>query len=440
MARAVGHPDGHRNRGAAKAAAPAAPGRPASPARRGRPAGEPKPDPIRNRVVGLRLVPAEELQPNESAWRRHPKRQREALAGLLQEIGFAGAVLARRSGDGLILLDGHLRRDLLPGELVPTVVTDLTAREADILLACVDEVTKMATPDRDRLAELLNRTTAVNRWVTEFLDDLARSAGIVLPGSDDRVLAPPAEARTRRGDLWILGPHRLLCGDATVAEDVGRLLGRGRPALMVTDPPYGVDYRPAWRQEAATKGLLAYAPRRVEAVPNDDRADWTEAFALAPSDVVYCWHAGVRSAEVQLSLEASGFAIRFQIMWRKPRPVISRGDYHWAHEPCFYAVRRGRAAHWRGGRRQSTVWDVPLDPTVEGGLGVQKPVECMERAIRNHDAPEVYDPFVGSGTTIVAAERAGRRCFAMDVDPRWCDTAVGRWERHTGRRARRAAR
>ena len=145
---------------------------------------------------------------------------------------------------------------------------------------------------------------------------------------------PPAVPVSQAGDLWLLGPHRLLCGSSTDAADVARLLGGVRPHLLVSDPPFGVSYDPSWRNRA---GLSA--TKRTGKVLNDDRADWREAWALFPGEVIYAWHGALHATTVAESLEACGFAIRSQIIWAKERLVLSRGDYHWQHEPCWYAVR-----------------------------------------------------------------------------------------------------
>jgi DNA modification methylase len=245
------------------------------------------------------------------------------------------------------------------------------------------------------------------------------------------------------------GGHRLLCGDATVATDVERVLDGGKPHLMVTDPPYGVNYDPAWRNEAGRaldgsvqrlssgKAHVPLGARALGKVENDDRADWTEAWALFPGAVVYVWHAGTKAGIVQHSLESCGFETRAQIIWDKQRLVISRGHYHPQHEPCWYAVRKGATGHWAGDRKQSTVWDIPKNMKSETGHGTQKPVECMKRPIENNSSPgqAVYEPFSGSGTTIIAAEMTGRRTHAIEVAARYVDVAVRRWSKFTGRQA-----
>jgi DNA modification methylase len=234
-----------------------------------------------------------------------------------------------------------------------------------------------------------------------------------------------------------------LCGDATASKATTHLLaGQQLPVLMVTDPPYGVGLEPEWREEAG----LNPRTRQGGKVANDDRIDWSEAWALFPGAVAYVWHAGIHAAEVALGLQACGFQIRSQIIWVKQHFAISRGAYHWRHEPCWYAVRRGQTGHWRGDRTQSTVWEVAnLNPFGgEGaaeneatGHGTQKPVEIMRRPILNHTraGEACYDPFLGSGSTLIAAESTGRICYGMDIDAKYVDVAVLRWQRFSGQQA-----
>ena len=267
---------------------------------------------------------------------------------------------------------------------------------------------------------------------------LAPTEGLTDP---DDVPETPTEPYVKRGEVYELGDHRLMCGDATAAGDVAVLLDGAVPALTVTDPPYGVDYMPEWRNEA-----LGEANRRLGHVQADTVADWSAAWSLLPGVIAYVWHGGLHAHVVGQNLAAAGFELRSQIIWAKPQLVISRGHYHWQHEPCWYAVKAGAAADWSGDRKQTTVWQIDHilkrqtatvdDPWTEHGT--QKPVECMERPIRNHRG-DVYDPFVGSGTTIIAAERVGRACYGMDIDPRYVQVAIERWEAFTGRKARRVA-
>ena len=206
-----------------------------------------------------------------------------------------------------------------------------------------------------------------------------------------------------------------MCGDSGDADDVAKVLDGGSPRLMVTDPPYGVDYDAAWRED-----ISHAAGRRVGQVTHDDTTDWSPALAACQPDVLYVWSpGGDHSLEFGRQIQQAGYQIRAQLIWRKPSLVVSRGHYHWLHEPCWYAVRKGATAKWVGDRKQSTVWDITWDPNVGmemGGHSTQKPVECMERPIRNHEG-DVYDPFVGSGTTIIAAERQQRACYAIEIEP-----------------------
>jgi DNA modification methylase len=256
-----------------------------------------------------------------------------------------------------------------------------------------------------------------------------------------RIVQPPlqrCDADTRAGDLWVMGSHRVLCGDATSSEAVARLLNGAAAALMVTDPPYGVEYDPAWRERA---GLGRQ--RQSGAVANDDRIDWTAAYRLFEGNAAYVWHAGVHASEVAAGLEAAGFRIRAQIIWAKQHFALGRGDYHWQHEPCWYAVREGRPSGWSGDRTQSTLWEVPnLNPfggSSEGatGHGTQKPVELMRRSILNNSlrGDIVYDPFLGSGTTLMAAQSTGRTCYGLDIDPLYVDVIVRRWQQVTLQKA-----
>ena len=201
----------------------------------------------------------------------------------------------------------------------------------------------------------------------------------------------------------------------------------------MTDPPYGVNYDPAWREHRGDRlegtGQGNGAQRRSRRLARgmgavSRRRDL--CLARAPCNPL----------PSSASLEACGFHIRSQIIWDKTRLVIGRGDYHWQHEPCWYAVRKGKTGHWAGDRKQTTVWAIPhrKSPT---GHGTEKPVECMKRPIENNSSPgqAVYEPFSGSGTTIIAAEMTGRCCHAVELNPAYVDLAVTRWQDFTGNAA-----
>lgn len=265
-------------------------------------------------------------------------------------------------------------------------------------------------------------------------DELAEILAEKTEGLTDPDDAPeaPANPVSVLGDVWVLGKHRIVCGDSTDPAVVTKALGGVKPHLMVTDPPYGVEYDPGWRKKIGISSESSATGK----VLNDDRADWSAAWALFPGDVAYVWHGGLHAHTVAESLIKSGFCLRAQIIWDKTRLVIGRGDYHWQHEPCWYAVRKTKTGHYAGDRKQTTVWQIAHQVS-ETGHGTQKPVECMKRPIENNSSPgqAVYEPFSGSGTTIIAAEMSGRVCCAIELNPAYVDVAIMRWEAFTGRQA-----
>ena len=372
--------------------------------------------------------------------RTHSDEQVAQLAASFAEFGFTNPCLVDEQG---VLIAGHgrvLAARRIGLETVPVIVLSHLSAAQKIAYRIADN--KLALNAgwnedllRQDIEELLasDYDVALTGYIGEELDALLGPTGEDAggdSGDEDAAPEPPADPVSHPGDLWVLGRHRLLCGDATVATDVERLLAGIVPHLMVTDPPYGVSYDPAWRNEAGVSSTA-----RTGKVANDDRADWREAWALFPGEVAYVWHAAVHARVVAESLEVCGFVVRSQIIWSKSRFVLGRGDYHWQHEPCWYAVRKGGTGHWQGARDQATVW--PIASGEDDGAtvhGTQKPVACMRRPIENNseEGDSVYEPFSGSGTTLIAAERTGRRCLALELDPRYVDVAVTRWQSLTG--------
>jgi DNA modification methylase len=380
--------------------------------------------------------PIDRLLPYAANARTHPDEQVAQIAGSIAEFGFNVPCLVDDRG---VLIAGHGRivaAKRLGLQQVPVIrlghLTDTQARAFRLadnriaLNAGWDEA--LLAAEIERLKEdgvALDLLGFAEDELNRLLDGLDESGP---SDEEDDIPEPPTEAVTRPGDLWLLGPHRLLCGDATVATDVERVLDGVRPHLMVTDPPYGVQYDPNWRNES---GVSATA--RTGKVTNDDRADWREAWSLFPGDIAYIWHSGIHTRTVAESLDACGLLIRAQIVWAKPRLVLGRGDYHWQHEPCFYAVRKGASGHWQGARDQTTLWTIATGENDEATEhGTQKPVECMRRPIVNNSARGdlVYEPFAGSGSTLIAAESVGRVCRAIEIDPRYCDVIVERWQNY----------
>lgn len=386
-------------------------------------------------ALRIEYWPTERLKPYDRNPRKNDKAV-ERIRASIREYGFAVPILARSfTGE---ICDGHLRyRGGIAEGLkeFPVIPCDnWTEAQFKAFRLMVNRSVSWSDWDLDLLA-------------AEFADLQALDFDLALTGFDSREIdsftleqnadednstALPEVPVSRVGDLWICGEHRALAGDATAPEDVARLLGASKPILMVSDPPYGVEYDPEWRKRAGVNNS-----NRMGAVSNDDRSDWREAWALFPGDVAYIWHGALHASTVAASLEASGFRIRSQVIWAKPSLVIGRGHYHWQHEPCWYAVRA--KGHWNGDRKQSTLWAVEnRNQDAKTIHSTQKPVECMRRPILNHtkSGDSVYDPFLGSGTTLIAAETTGRVCCGMELDPKYVDVGVLRWETLSGKKAR----
>ena len=386
-----------------------------------------------------------ELIPYVRNARTHSDAQVAQIAGSIREFGFTNPVLIDETG-GIIAGHGRvLAAHLLNLQRVPTIelayLSDSQRRAyriADNKLALNagwnEELLRLELVDLQEMAFDLSLLGFTDAEQAALLAE--RTEGLTDP---DEVPPVPEEPVSCLGDLWILGRHRLLCGDATVATDVERVLGGVKPHLMVTDPPYGVDYDPAWRNRAAAEGTIGqkHATRAIGEIVNDDRADWREAWALFPGDVAYVWHAGTKAAIVQEGLEACGLPVRTQIIWGKNNFAIGRGHYHVQHEPSWYTVRNGATGHWAGDRSQTTLWRIDKPLKSETGHSVQKPIECMRRPIENNSSPgqAVYEPFSGSGTTIIAGEMTARVVRAIEIAPAYVDVAVKRWQNFTGQQA-----
>jgi len=428
--------------------------------------------PWRSRITGSGEEAPDQLLANPANWRIHPKAQQDALVGALDQVGWVGQVLVnKRSG---FVVDGHARvaLALARGEAtVPVLYVDLDPEEEALVLATLDPIGAMATADTAKLEELLAGISVDDAGLLALLGDLAGNdpkAGLTDP---DDVPEPSEEPYVKTGELWVLGEHRLLCGDATSPQDVARLLEGAAPTLLATGPPYGVSLDPTWRDGVynglgpaerpymqldgpsvhsdggdATRARSSAHRRttghRNTSISGDTRADWSAAFELVPSlEVAYVWCATTGMIEVSQGLERIGFELRQQIIWAKTQAAMSRSAYNWQHEPCWYAVRKGKTASWRGSHSDTTLWEMASPKMIMGGSTeqkydhpTQKPVEAMGRAIGHH-AGDVYEPFSGSGTTLIAAETLGRRCYAMEIDPKYVQVAVERWQNFTGSKA-----
>ncbi|MDE2472932.1 MAG: site-specific DNA-methyltransferase [Bradyrhizobium sp.] len=394
----------------------------------------------------MRMTPVAGLTLAARNARTHSDAQIAQIAASIAEFGWTNPVLADENG---AVIAGHGRlaaAKRLGWDHVPVLTLGGLSEPQKRALALADNKLALnAGWDEDTLRlELLQLgEDGFDLGVVGFSDDelaslLAdRSEGLTDP---DDAPEPQPEAVSVLGDVWLLGRHRLACGDCTDALVVERVLAGVKPHLMVTDPPYGVEYDPNWRNEADRANGKPSGDRAIGKVENDGRADWRDAWALFPGDVAYVWHADKKAHLVAESLIASGLNLRAQVIWAKNQFVIGRGDYHPQHEPCWYAVRKGAPGHYEGGRKQSTLWQIDKPRKSETGHSTQKPVECMKRPIENNSSPgqAVYEPFSGSGTTIIAAEMTGRACHAIEISPQYVDVAVRRWQQFTGKEATHA--
>lgn len=394
------------------------------------------------RTLAVAYWPLDRLIPCARNARTHSPAQVAEIAGSIRAFGFSNPILVGEDGD---IIAGHGRlaaaRQLGLVEVPVIVLAGLSEAQRRQLVLADNRIALNAGWDIELLkleltdlASLGCNLKELGFSKNELAAALKGAASTGLTGEDE-IPEVAEELVARPGDIWQLGPHRLACGDCTDGDLVKRLLGNSVPNLMVTDPPYGVDYDPEWRHR-----LGVNSSKRTGKVLNDGRADWREAWALFPGNIAYVWHGALHASTVAESLAASGFAIRAQIVWAKSRLVIGRGDYHWQHEPCWYAVRK--SGNWTGDRKQTTLWSIDSRDTPEGENagtihGTQKPVECMRRPMLNNSEKDdcVYEPFMGSGTTLIAAQTIGRICLGIELNPAYVDVAIRRWQAFTGETA-----
>jgi DNA modification methylase len=390
------------------------------------------------RFPRYRMVKTDELRGYENNPRTHSDSQISKIVRSIREFGFTNPILT--DGDaGVIAGHGRLMAAQQLGlETVPTIeLKHLTAAQRRAYVIADNRLAEDAGWDDDLLRLELGdlRDMGFDLDLTGFdpleVDKLFGPAG----GNTDPDDVPEvqAEAVTVLGDVWLLGRHRLVCGDATSAPCVEKTLADVKPHLMVTDPPYGVEYLAGWRDDVLGGKS---GGRATGAVANDGRSDWSDAWVLFPGDVAYVWHNWLQGGPVADNLRLAGLEVRTHLVWVKSRFVLSRGHYHSQHECCWYAVRKGANGHWSGDHKQTTTWNIEHN-TSETGHSTQKPVECMRRPIENNSSPgqAVYDPFVGSGTTIIAAEMTGRVCHAIEISPQYVDVAIRRWMAFAGAEA-----
>jgi DNA modification methylase len=382
----------------------------------------------------------------------------EKVAASIREYGWRQPVVVDAHD---VIVIGHLRRTagkfLGLTEIPVHVARDLTPAQIRGLRLADNRTNQEASWDEELLAPELAELSELgfDLNLTGFdvheLDALLRN-----PMDEEQAeQAPPLPevAVTKPGDVWLVGSHRVLCGDATSPEAVARLLGEYKPKLLVTDPPYGISLDSEWRDRAGLNGHgpaePSYMKHRTEGhrnttISSDTRADWSEAFELVSSlATAYVWHASIHTREVLDGLLRIDFLYPQQIIWNKGRTVLTRTHYWYQHEPCWY-VRKKNAAWFGKAGENSTVWEVASPKFIFSGSEedkfdhpTQKPLELMRRPILNHTkrGELVYDPFLGSGTTLMAAELTERICMGMELDPKYVDVIVLRWQEFTGKQA-----
>jgi DNA modification methylase len=385
------------------------------------------------------------LKPDTANARNITKSEFDALTRSIGEFGFVEPILARRDGT---VIGGHQRllaARRLGLKLAPVIWLDVSAEQGRLLGLALNRISgEWDEPLLARLLADLKDVPGVDLTLSGFgedeIADLLRGPEVQerrerLEAFDLEMALGKAtrEPLTKPGDMWLLGGHRLLCGDATQADDVGRVLAGAQSAIAFTDPPYNVDL-------GNHGGQAPRARRRPMANDALDPAAW-EAFVRAwarnlvasVDGALYVCMSSKEWPLVSRVLAEEGGHWSDTLIYAKDRFVLGRADYQRAYEPIWYGWREGARHFWCGDRDQSDVWEIARP--AQASLGpVMKPLELVERAIENSSRPGelVLDVFLGSGTTLIAAERTGRVCAAIELDPHYVDVAVARWEAFTG--------
>jgi DNA modification methylase len=400
---------------------------------------------IRDRIRELRRVRAVDLLPNPRNYRRHPKEQTAALKGLLSEIGYADALLARELPDSkLMLIDGHLRAETTPDAMVPVLILDVNEAEADKLLLTLDPLASMAETDAKQMRALLATVTTDSDGVAALLERLADEDAWQgpaelqdPPAQIDKAAELQAKYGTALGQVWAIGAHRIVCGNSTDQAHVGRLWVDGGPKFRMiwTDPPYGVDY-------AGKNAYLNRSDRgnRIQkAIANDalEPAELRELFegalrtATTFAERGASCYASVPSGPLMpyfiAGFSASGFSFKHTLVWVKNHFVIGMADYHHRFEPILYGWIENGPHYFVDDRTRDNVFEVDK-PHVSDLHSIMKPVELIARMVANSSRPGelVFDPFAGSGSTILAAHQLGRIGYGVEISPEYCAVALER--------------
>ena len=398
-----------------------------------------------SRIVGHGEESPDQLLANPSNWRIHPKSQQDALAKVLDTVGWVQEVIVNKSTN--FVIDGHLRVALAisKGEpTIPVVYVDLTEDEEQLILASLDSLAHMAVVDDEQLTGLLDNIRKRDESLGGLVEQIAGEMNVTIgeepppdPGAQmDRAEELRGKWGVERGQIWEIGRHRLMCGDSTSAEDVAELFQATRCEMVWTDPPYGV----AIGDKNKFLNSIARSNRVEDNLQNDtlDEDDITQmlsaAFDLA---IDYClaggaWYVAAPAGPLHILF---GRALKERGIWRQTIQWVKNNatfspmgvDYHWRAEPIFYGWLPDGAHRYYGGRKQDTVWEIDR-PAASPEHPTMKPVELAARAIANSSQRNdlIYDLFLGSGTTMIAAEQLGRICYGMEIDPRYVAVTLQR--------------
>jgi DNA modification methylase len=410
--------------------------------------------------IQFEQLPIDELRPDPANPRRISDQELETLTRSIREFGLIDPIIARR--EDKMVIGGHQRllaARKLGYKTVPVVLVDLTADQAHLLNIALNRIS--GSFDQELLARLLGelkQVPEIDLSLSGFGDEELKKLLKSLDAREKRerlenfdyeetLKAAQNTPVAKRGDIWLLGDHRLMCGDSTSPEDVARLMNNEKASLLATDPPYLVDYsggnHPASK---GNKGNPARDKNWDEYVDPKASVEFYRKFLalglqyLKPNSAVYQWHAHRRQALVEQAWTACGLLVHQQIIWVKSRGVLTHSHYLWAHEPCFYGWVEGQPPSKKPPSNERTVWQLDQQGSSMNIHPTQKPVELFMRPIEFHTemGDICYEPFLGSGTQIIAAEKSSRRCFAMEQEPRFVDVAVMRWEAFSGEKAKKA--
>jgi DNA modification methylase len=405
---------------------------------------------VSSRAGGLRIrtVPLDSLHADPANVRTHGPQNLESIVASLKRFGQAEPLVVQLSTGRIIGGNGRLQAMKQLGwtecEIVELDVDDLQATSLAIALNRTGELAGWDEPALAKLLDQLRKEDSLDG--VGFGEDDIGELVAQLREEEDRQLAddgpdePPPVAVAKLGDLWCLGEHRLLCGDSTKLADVHRVMAGDKAALVATDPPYLVDYTGERPRGSGKDWTGSYREIDIEDAGAFFRATFTNILdVLAPHAAVFCWHAHKRSGEIQAIWREIGLLDHQQIIWVKPAAVFGHVFYHFRHEPCMMGWRQGSKPEHDGQHEHDSVWQVDWDGKARFATEhpTSKPVDLFAIPMRRHTKPGdvVFEPFSGSGSQLIAAERTGRRCRAIEISPPFVDVALKRWQKATGQDA-----